>query len=46
MGVKGVVRRSQDSHFIHSNIDTDLIVEEEPVDSDVSDETYFMHLHS
>lgn len=39
MGVKGVVRRSQDTHFIHSNIDTDIIVEEEPTDAEVRDET-------
>lgn len=33
MGVKGVVRRSTDTHFIHSNIDTDIIVAEEPTDA-------------
>jgi mRNA m6A methyltransferase non-catalytic subunit len=32
MGVKGVVRRSEDTCFIHSNIDTDIIVAEEPTD--------------
>lgn len=30
MGIKGTVRRSQDSHFIHTNIDIDLIITEEP----------------
>jgi len=26
----GDVRRASDTHFIHANIDTDVIVEEEP----------------
>ena len=30
MGIKGTVRRSQDGHIIHSNVDTDIIVTEEP----------------
>lgn len=30
MGIKGTVRRSQDAHIIHANIDTDIIVTEEP----------------
>lgn len=30
MGIKGTVRRSQDGHIIHANIDTDIIVSEEP----------------
>ncbi len=30
MGIKGTVRRSLDSHFIHTNIDIDLIITEEP----------------
>lgn len=29
MGIRGTVRRSQDSHVIHSNVDTDIIVAEE-----------------
>lgn len=29
MGIKGTVRRSTDGHFIHCNIDTDVIVSEE-----------------
>lgn len=28
MGIKGTVRRSKDSNFIHTNIDTDLIISE------------------
>jgi len=28
MGIKGTVRRSTDGDFIHSNIDTDLIISE------------------
>lgn len=30
MGIKGTVRRNQDSHVIHANIDTDIIISEEP----------------
>lgn len=30
MGIKGTVRRSLDSHFIHTNIDIDLIITESP----------------
>ena len=30
MGIKGTVRRSLDSNFIHTNIDIDLIITEEP----------------
>lgn len=30
MGIKGTVRRSTDGDFIHSNIDIDLIISEEP----------------
>lgn len=29
MGIKGTVRRSQDGHIIHANVDTDIIVSEE-----------------
>jgi N6-adenosine-specific RNA methylase IME4 len=32
MGIKGTVRRNQDGHLIHANIDTDVIVAEEPCD--------------
>lgn len=28
MGIKGTIRRSKDSNFIHTNIDTDLIINE------------------
>jgi len=30
MGIKGTVRRNQDGHLIHANIDTDVIISEEP----------------
>ncbi|KAH7435640.1 hypothetical protein KP509_06G073000 [Ceratopteris richardii] len=30
MGIKGTVRRSSDAHIIHANIDTDIIISEEP----------------
>lgn len=30
MGIKGMVRRSTDGHVIHANVDTDIIVSEEP----------------
>ena len=33
MGLKGGVHRSVDTNFIHSNIDTDVIVSEERCDS-------------
>ncbi|KAJ6821535.1 methyltransferase-like protein 1 [Iris pallida] len=32
MGIKGTVRRSTDGHIIHANIDTDIIIAEEPAD--------------
>lgn len=33
VGIKGQVKRGADRHFIHANIDTDVIVSEEPVES-------------
>ncbi|XVF63468.1 hypothetical protein PTKIN_Ptkin09bG0089100 [Pterospermum kingtungense] len=30
MGIKGTVRRTSDGHIIHANIDTDVIIAEEP----------------
>ncbi|XP_075485888.1 N6-adenosine-methyltransferase non-catalytic subunit MTB-like isoform X1 [Primulina tabacum] len=30
MGIKGTVRRSTDGHIIHANIDTDVIIAEDP----------------
>lgn len=30
MGIKGTVRRAIDTHIIHANVDTDLIIAEEP----------------
>ncbi|CAN6323845.1 unnamed protein product [Urochloa humidicola] len=32
MGIRGTVRRSTDGHIIHANIDTDIIIAEEPTD--------------
>jgi mRNA m6A methyltransferase non-catalytic subunit len=32
MGIKGTVCRSTDGHVIHANIDTDIIIAEEPID--------------
>ncbi|XP_072953909.1 uncharacterized protein [Typha angustifolia] len=32
MGIKGTVRRSTDGHIIHANIDTDIVIAEEPSD--------------
>ncbi|XP_026193304.1 N6-adenosine-methyltransferase non-catalytic subunit [Cyclospora cayetanensis] len=32
VGIKGLVRRSQDGHLIHANLDADVIVSEEPQD--------------
>lgn len=31
MGIKGTVRRNQDGHIIHANIDTDIIIAEDPI---------------
>lgn len=30
MGIKGTVRRSTDGHIIHANVDTDIIISEDP----------------
>jgi mRNA (2'-O-methyladenosine-N6-)-methyltransferase len=30
MGIRGTVKRGIDGHLIHSNVDTDVIVSEEP----------------
>lgn len=42
MGIKGTVRRSIDSDFIHANVDIDLIITEEPEfgDPDKPDEIF------
>ena len=37
MGIKGTVRRNQDGHFIHANIDLDVIVTEEVSRLDIND---------
>ena len=36
MGIKGTVKRNQDGHFIHSNVDLDVIVSEETDYGDLS----------
>ena len=30
MGIRGSVRRSTDGHLIHTNVDTDVIISDEP----------------
>jgi N6-adenosine-specific RNA methylase IME4 len=35
MGIKGTVRRSTDGHFIHCNVDTDVIVSEEQAENSI-----------
>lgn len=42
MGIKGTVRRSTDGDFIHANVDIDLIIDEEPVVSEIQ---YINFLH-
>ena len=42
MGIKGTVRRSTDGDFIHANVDIDLIIDEEPV---VSEMQFINFLH-
>ena len=36
MGIKGTVKRNQDGHFIHANVDLDVIVADEPDFGDLS----------
>ena len=31
VGIKGTVRRNYDGHIIHANVDTDVMLSEEPV---------------
>ena len=38
MGIKGTVRRNQDGHFIHANIDLDIIITKE-----VSESSWVFH---
>jgi hypothetical protein len=40
MGIKGTVRRSTDGHIIHANIDTDIIIAEEPTDGNYTKYSY------
>jgi mRNA m6A methyltransferase non-catalytic subunit len=44
MGIKGTVRRSVDSNFIHTNIDIDLIISEEPVYGDPNKPDEIFHI--
>ncbi|KAJ3067960.1 N6-adenosine-methyltransferase subunit mettl14 [Podochytrium sp. JEL0797] len=36
VGIRGTLRRSTDTHFIHCNIDTDVIISEEPPHGDTA----------
>lgn len=42
MGIKGTVRRSTDGHVIHANIDTDIIIAEEPTDGIISQVLFYI----
>ena len=44
MGIKGTVRRNQDGHFIHANIDLDIIITEEPEIGDISKPEEIFHI--
>jgi len=47
MGIKGTVRRNQDGHLIHANVDTDVIISEEPklCSTDKPEELYHIIEH-
>ncbi|KAJ3031018.1 N6-adenosine-methyltransferase subunit mettl14, partial [Rhizophlyctis rosea] len=47
MGIKGTVRRSTDSNFIHCNVDTDVVIAEEPGGGDLKkpEELYYIVEH-
>ncbi|KAI9344929.1 hypothetical protein BDR26DRAFT_856956 [Obelidium mucronatum] len=36
VGIRGTLRRSIDTHFIHCNVDTDVIISEEPPNGDTA----------
>ncbi|TPX73835.1 hypothetical protein CcCBS67573_g04895 [Chytriomyces confervae] len=36
VGIKGTLRRSSDTHFIHCNVDTDIIISDEPANGDTA----------
>lgn len=44
MGIKGTVRRNQDGHFIHANIDLDIIITEEPPISNLEKPEEIFHI--
>ena len=44
MGMRGSVRRSTDGHIIHANVDTDIIVSEEPPFGDTAKPEELYHL--
>ncbi len=44
MGIKGTVRRSTDANFIHTNIDIDLIISEEPDDGCLNKPEEIFHI--
>ena len=44
MGMRGSVRRSTDGHIIHANVDTDIIVSEEPPFGDTAKPEELYHI--
>uniref|UniRef100_UPI00358EA4E3 N6-adenosine-methyltransferase non-catalytic subunit n=1 Tax=Myxine glutinosa TaxID=7769 RepID=UPI00358EA4E3 len=44
MGIKGTVRRSVDGDFIHTNVDIDLIIQEEPEVGNTEKPTEIFHI--
>ncbi len=44
MGMRGTARRSTDGHLIHCNVDTDVILAEEPADGSVFWGTCFSYI--
>ncbi len=44
MGMRGSVRRSSDGHIIHANVDTDVIVSEEPPFGDTAKPEELYHI--
>jgi N6-adenosine-specific RNA methylase IME4 len=45
MGIKGTVRRNQDGHLIHANVDTDIIISEELQNAEKPVELYHIIEH-
>jgi hypothetical protein len=41
LGIKGTIRRNVDTHIVHTNIDTDVVITE---DSFISKNSNFEHL--